>query len=167
MTEQGPGSLLQWKRWDEMIAAASLVVIVLAISWGVVSRYVLPTPAAWTYEVASLAFAYLVFFGAIAGIRFGAHAAIDVLVDAMPMGYRRAVAWFNYILVGGLFVTLAVLFCQQAIISAGARSVALNLSRAWYYGPLAFASAGMFVQHLVSDRPWRGETLERHADAMI
>ncbi|MDT1060978.1 TRAP transporter small permease [Paracoccus sp. CPCC 101403] len=167
MTEQPYGRLLQWKRWDEVVSTAAMIVIVLSITWGVVSRYILPTPAAWTYELASLAFAWLVFFGAVTGVRLGTHAAIDVLVDALPMGFRRGVAWFNYLLLALLFVLLAVLFTKQAIASAGVHSVALNMSRAWYYGPLAIASAGLFVQHLLSDRPWRRETLERHADPII
>ena len=159
--------LLQWRRWDEVVATAALVVIVSSISWGVVSRYILPQAATWTYEVASLAFAWLVFFGAIAGVRLGAHAAIDFLVDALPMHFRIAVAWFNYILIAALFLVLAVLFAQQAILNRDTHTVALNLSRAWYYGPLAFASVGLFLEHLVADRPWRRETLERHADAII
>ncbi|WP_306755318.1 TRAP transporter small permease [Paracoccus actinidiae] len=167
MTLDSEGRLLQWRRWDEVIGVVALVAIVGSIAWGVVSRYVLPSPAAWTYEVASTAFAYLVFFGAVAGIRLGSHAAIDVVVDAWPMRARIVVAWFNYLLLAVLFAAMTVLFAQQAITSAGVRSIALNLSRAWYYGPLAVASAGMFVQHLISDRPWRSETLERHADPII
>lgn len=161
------GKLLKWRRWDEVLATASLVVIVLSISWGVVSRYLLPQAATWTYEVASLAFAWLVFFGAVAGVRLGTHAAIDFLVDALPMRLRIVIAWFNYILLAALFLVLTVLFVQQAILNIDTRTVALNLSRAWYYGPLAFASVGLFLEHLISDRPWRRETLERHADAMI
>lgn len=161
------GPFLQWRRWDEIIAAVSLVVIVLCIAWGVVSRYILPTPATWTYEMASMAFAYLVFFGAVSGVRLGSHAAIDVLVDALPICLRRAVAWMNYFLLGGLFLTMTVMFLKQAAVSAAVHTVALDLSRAWYYGPLGIASAGMFIQHLLSDRPWRRETLERHADPIL
>lgn len=161
------GKLLQWRRWDEVVATSALVVIVLSICWGVVSRYILPQAATWTYEIASLAFAWLVFFGAVAGVRLGTHAAIDFLVDSLPMRFRIAVAWFNYVLVGALFLTLSVLFLQQAILNRDTHTVALNLSRAWYYGPLAVASVGLFLEHLVSDRPWRRETLERHADPII
>lgn len=167
MTDETQGPLLRWRRWDEVLAAAALLVIVLSITWGVVSRYILPTPAAWTYEIAGLCFAWLVFFGAIAGVRLGTHAAIDVLVDALPMGARRTVAWFNYVLLAALFLILTLMFVKQAIVALDTRTVALNLSRAWYYGPLAVASAGLFVQHLISDRPWRPGVLDRHADPII
>ena len=40
----------------ELIAVA-LIVIVFSILWGVVSRYIFPQPAAWTYELAIMAFA--------------------------------------------------------------------------------------------------------------
>jgi TRAP-type C4-dicarboxylate transport system permease small subunit len=167
MREVEHGKLLRWRRWDEVIATAALCVIVFSVTWGVISRYILPQPATWTYEIATLAFAWLVFFGAIAGVRLGTHAAIDILVDALPIRFRVMVAWFNYVLIAILFATLAVLFLQQAVLNLDTHTVALHLSRAWYYGPLSVASAGLFVQHLFSDRPWRRETLERHADAVI
>jgi len=161
------GAFFQWHRWDEVIASIALCVIVFCISWGVISRYVLPVPASWTYEVAIIVFAYLVFFGAISGIRLGSHAAIDVLVDALPLPWRKSVAWMNYILLAGLFLIMALMFFRQAYVSAGVRGVALDLSRAWYYAPLGIACSAMLIQHLMSDRPWRAETLQRHADSII
>lgn len=167
MAYDNHGPLFQWRRWDEIIGVIALVAIVVSICWGVITRYIMPSPAIWTYEVALTAFAYLVFFGAISGIRLGTHAAIDVVVDALPLRWRVSVAWFNYILLAVLFALLVVLFVQQAIASVGVRTIALNMSRAWYYAPLAVASLGMLIQHLISDRPWRAETLERHADSII
>lgn len=167
MRDQEEKPLFSPSRWDELIGVVALLAIIFAIVWGVVSRYVLPRPAAWSYEIASMAFAYLVFFGAIAGVRLGSHAAIDVLVDAFPLPVRRAVAWFNYLLLAGLFLLMTVLFVMQAWISRDVHSVALNLPRSIYYAPLALASFGMFVQHLLTARPWAAETLETHADPII
>ena len=85
-------SLLSLERADEAVGVVALLAIVGSILWGVVSRYVFPQPAAWTYEIAVIAFAYLVFFGAVAGVRLGTHAAIDGLVAALPEGWQKAVA---------------------------------------------------------------------------
>ncbi len=146
--------LLSLHRADEAIGVVALIVIVFSILWGVVSRYIFPQPAAWTYELAIMAFAYLVFFGAVAGVRLGTHAAIDVLVTALPGTWQKAIAWFNYLLLAVFFLVMTVLFAWQAWTSRQVHTIALDLSRSFSYGPLALASAGMFVQHLIVERPW-------------
>jgi TRAP-type C4-dicarboxylate transport system permease small subunit len=151
--------LISLRRADEAIGVVALLVIVFSILWGVVSRYVFPQPAAWTYELAMMAFAYLVFFGAVAGVRLGTHAAIDVLVAALPDSWRKAVAWFNYLLLALFFIVMTMLFAWQAWISRNVHTIALDLSRSLSYAPLALASAGMFVQHLIVERPW---TVRQH-----
>ncbi|WEJ13383.1 TRAP transporter small permease subunit (plasmid) [Sinorhizobium sp. K101] len=106
-----------------------------------------------------MAFAYLVFFGAVAGVRLGTHAAIDVLVAALPDSWRKAVAWFNYLLLALFFIVMTILFAWQGWISRNVHTIALDLSRSLSYAPLALASAGMFVQHLIVERPW---TVRQH-----
>lgn len=158
--------LLSLARADEAVGVVALLAIVGSILWGVVSRYVFPQPAAWTYEVAVIAFAYLVFFGAVAGVRLGTHAAIDGLVAMLPAPLRSAVAWFNYLLLAAFFTAMAVLFGWQAWIARGVHTIALDLSRGLIYAPLAVASLGMLAQHLAVMRPWAPKTLQ-HADSLI
>lgn len=158
--------LLSLRRADEAIGVAALLVIVISILWGVISRYIFPQPAAWTYELAIMAFAYLVFFGAVAGVRLGTHAAIDVLVAAFPEGWQKAVAWFNYFLLAVFFIAMTVLFAWQAWTSRHVHTIALDLSRSLSYGPLALASAGMLFQHLIVERPWTVR-LHRNVESLI
>jgi TRAP-type transport system small permease protein len=90
-----PGAPL-WRRafdhLEEMIAAAALAVIVLAVSWGVFTRYVLRESAPWTGEVAAIGFAWLIFLGASACFRREMHIGIDALVNLLPAGLRRSLA---------------------------------------------------------------------------
>ncbi|OCP19532.1 MULTISPECIES: TRAP transporter small permease [unclassified Ensifer] len=158
--------LLSFRRADEAIGVVALIVIVFSILWGVVSRYIFPQPAAWTYELAIMAFAYLVFFGAVAGVRLGTHAAIDVLVTTFPSSWQKAIAWFNYLLLAVFFVVMTVLFAWQAWTSRHVHTIALDLSRSLSYGPLALASAGMFVQHLIVERPWTAR-VHRNVESLI
>ena len=53
-------------RIDVAIAALAMIVTVLAVTWGVITRYVTAQPAVWASEVAAIAFAWLTFFGASA-----------------------------------------------------------------------------------------------------
>lgn len=74
---------------EELVAAAALVIVVLAVAWGVLTRYVMAQPSAWTGEVAAIGFAWVVFLGAAAGVKRGLHVSIEVLVTRLPGGLRR------------------------------------------------------------------------------
>ena len=77
---------------EEALAGAALVVVVLAVAWGVITRYVTAQPAPWTGEVAGLAFAWVVFLGAAAGFKRGLHVSIDLLVRRLPALVARPLA---------------------------------------------------------------------------
>jgi TRAP-type C4-dicarboxylate transport system permease small subunit len=162
--EEAP--LLSVKRLDEAVGVLALLAILASIIWGVISRYIFPQPATWTYEIALLTFGYLVFFGAVAGVRLRTHAAIDVLVATFPPSLQRCVAWFNYILLAIFFALMAGMFLWQAWTARNVHTIALDLSRSIAYAPLALASAGMLIQHLIVERPWAA-AIHRNTDSII
>jgi TRAP-type C4-dicarboxylate transport system permease small subunit len=75
---------------EEILACAALVIVVLAVAWGVITRYVTAQPAPWTGEVSGIAFAWVVFLGAAAGFKRGLHASIDLLTAHLPPALGRA-----------------------------------------------------------------------------
>lgn len=158
--------LLSLKRLDETVGVIALLAILGSILWGVISRYIFPQPATWTYEIALLSFGYLVFFGAVAGVRLRTHAAIDVLVATFPPAAQRYVVWFNYILLAAFFAIMTAMFVWQAWTSRNVHTIALDLSRSIAYAPLALASAAMLVQHLIVERPWAAP-IHRNTDSII
>lgn len=164
LNEEAP--LFSAKRIDEAVGVLALLAILGSILWGVISRYVFPQPATWTYEIALLTFGYLVFFGAVAGVRLRTHAAIDVLVAAFPHSMQRGVVWFNYILLALFFAVMTGMFLWQAWIARNVHTIALDLSRSFAYAPLALASAAMLVQHLIVERPWAAP-VHRTTDSII
>lgn len=148
-----PGPLLSLRRADEAIGVLCACVIVLSITWGVVTRYLFPQPASWTFEVAVIAFGWLVFFGAAACIRWRMHADVDALVAMFPPALRRGIFIFNWWLLAALFATLAAMFVWQAVIAHSIRVVVIDIPRSVVYGPMAFASLLMLVQHILL-KPW-------------
>jgi TRAP-type C4-dicarboxylate transport system permease small subunit len=147
--------LLSLRRIDEAIAVACMLAIVFSIAWGVVTRYLLPQPAAWTFEAAVIAFGWLVFFGSAACIRWRMHADVDALVAMFPPPVRRAVFIFNWFLLAGLVVVLAAMFAWQAVLAHEIRVVSLDIPRSVVYAPMAVASLMMLLQHVLL-APWRG-----------
>jgi hypothetical protein len=75
-------------QFEEIVASVAVVVVILSVAWGVLSRYVTEQPSAWAGEVATLAFAWVVFFGATACIKYHMHPTIDLLVRIFPRGLR-------------------------------------------------------------------------------
>ena len=154
--EHGPhGPLLALRRIDEAIGVVCMAGIVLSITWGVITRYMFPQPAAWSFEVAVIFFGWLVFFGSAACIRWRMHADVDALVAMMPPAWRRAIFIFNWLLLAVLFLVLTAMFVWQAVIAHSILLLSMNVPRSVVYVPMAVASALMFVQHLLL-APWRG-----------
>jgi TRAP-type C4-dicarboxylate transport system permease small subunit len=114
----------------------------------VITRYLFPQPAAWTYEIAVITFAWCVFFGAAAGIRLRLHADIDLLVKLFPERWQRVVDVMNWLLLVILFAVLAVLFVVQSFASVHIYTIALSLPRTVLYAPLALACLLMLFHHL-------------------
>lgn len=139
--------LLLW-RTEELIAGVSLVVVVGSVLWGVLTRYVFPQPAAWSYEIATIGFAWVVFFGAAAGIRYRLHSDIDVLVALFPPVWQRAVALFNFTLLFVLFLSLTIFFAIHAVHAHQSTTIALSLPRSVLYAPLSLAAAFMLLRHV-------------------
>lgn len=162
------GPLFSLRRLDELIAVCCLLAIVFAIAWGVVTRYVLPQPASWTFEVAVMAFAWMVFFGAAAGVRRRMHADIDVLTACFSLPVRRVIAICNWVLLAAFFAAMTALFALQTVLAHGILTVALSLPRSVVYAPLAIASAMMLLQHVLL-RPWRHGWMasEQHAEVPL
>ena len=76
---------------EEIVAGIALIIVVGAVCWGVITRYVLTQPAAWAGEVAAFAFAWCVFIGAAAVVKRGGHVSIDMFVAFLPGQLRDAI----------------------------------------------------------------------------
>lgn len=133
---------------EDVIAGLAFVVVVASVLWGVLTRYLLAQPAAWSYEVATIGFAWLVFFGAAACVRYRAHADIDVLVNFFSPAWQRRVALFNFWLLVLFFGTLSILFGIHTADAHKSVTIALNLPRSIIYVPLCLATLMMLVRHV-------------------
>ena len=144
---------------EEVIAGAALVVVVAATCWGVLTRYVTEQPAAWTGEVAGIAFAWLVFVGAAAGVKYAAHMSIDMLVVRLPGALRRAVVAIADATVLAFLLTLLVLSVQFSIDAWGDPSSVLRMPRSVTYSSVVVGSFCMLLRYGVATwRRWQGRS---------
>jgi TRAP-type C4-dicarboxylate transport system permease small subunit len=143
---------------EEVIAGAALIVIVASTCWGVLTRYITEQPAAWSGEVAGIAFAWLVFVGAAAGVKYGAHMAIDMLVVRLPAVLRRVVLAFADLTVLGFLLALLVLSVEFSINAWGDPTSVLRLPRSVTYASVVVGSFCMLVRYFrAACRRWQGQ----------
>jgi len=153
-------------QFEEIVASVAVVVVVLSVSWGVLTRYVTSQPATWAGEIATLAFAWVVFFGASACIKYQMHPTIDLLLNRLPRGLRRVVAGLNHLLLLAFCGFMVWFGTRFAIDAWESPSAVLRLPMTWLYGPVAFCFALMIVRYLqvLAGRVWHvDEDRETHA----
>ena len=79
------------RNFEEIISGAALVITVLVIIFNVTMRYLFNSSFNWAEEIATIAFAWVVFIGAAACYKRNMHIGIDVIVNILPENTRRAI----------------------------------------------------------------------------
>jgi TRAP-type C4-dicarboxylate transport system permease small subunit len=75
---------------EQIIMVIAFLTAFGAISWGVLSRYVVPTPATWVEEITFISFGWLIFVGAAEVHRRAQHVSVDLLTSLLPPPVQRA-----------------------------------------------------------------------------
>jgi TRAP-type transport system small permease protein len=151
--------------FEEISGGALLVLMCLIGATQVVSRYVLTSPLAWTEELATMLFAWLVFIGASLALKKNEHFAIDVLVKLLPASAQKHAKSIRH--------GAVVLFCLLLIVY-GVKLVVMNwyvltpmleISRGWVYLSVPFGGLLMLARSIeMIRRTWSAdEPLPEHS----
>jgi TRAP-type C4-dicarboxylate transport system permease small subunit len=136
------------RHFEEVVASAALIVVILSVCWGVVTRYVTAQPAAWSGELAVLGFAWVVFFGASACFKYKLHPSIDMVTVLLPSTVARIVRLLVHALVLG-FCAYMVWFGVRFSIDAWDNPTSvLRWPLTVLYGPVTFGFALMIVRYI-------------------
>lgn len=76
---------------EEIIAVAALAVMLCAIFYNVMMRYLFRAPTAWADELSMICLAYVTFVGGAAAYKRNLHFGIDILLDKLPAKPRLLV----------------------------------------------------------------------------
>ncbi len=131
---------------EQAVGIGLILLIVVAITVQVFTRYVLGRPLAWVEESATYAFIWMVFVGASVGLKLGRHIVIETFGRFLPMRVAAALRTIVWTLV---LMTLIVLI-DQGIKVMGVEgrsktiSLPVELPRSWFYSlPLTVSAASM------------------------
>ena len=76
-------------RWADFIGAGIFAVLFLSLVAQVLLRFVLRTPAAWTEELATIAYVWVIFWGTAFCVPLATHVAVDFIVPRFAPPLRR------------------------------------------------------------------------------
>ncbi len=70
---------------EEIIAVIALAIMLCAIFYNVIMRYLFRNPTAWSDELTMICLAYVTFVGGASAYKKNLHFGIDILVDRLPI----------------------------------------------------------------------------------
>jgi TRAP-type C4-dicarboxylate transport system permease small subunit len=131
----------------------------------VASRYLLTSPMAWTEELATILFAWMVFIGASLALKKHEHFAIELLVESLPRGSRKPAQTISLLFVLVFCALLAGYGMKLVVMNWAVLTPMLEVSRGWVYLSVPVGGMLMGVRTLeMIVRLWRpgGQPLDHH-----
>lgn len=95
---------------DRIVAGflvALMAVMVVTVTWQVITRFILSSPSSYTEELATYLLIWISLIGGAYALRLQAHLGIDLVVRSMQAGGRRRARIFGLVVVG-LFALLGL-----------------------------------------------------------
>ncbi len=116
-----------WTRFSEGVAALSFAVLFFAFIVQVVSRYVFNAPIAWTLELCSISYVWVVFWTCGILLTEREHIIFDVIYTWFRPGLRRWIAIFNTLSLGIVFLVAVPAIFDYIHFSARRSTMLLHL----------------------------------------
>jgi TRAP-type transport system small permease protein len=134
----------------------AVIFVILCVNTAL--RYITGASMQWANEVPELLFPWLVMSGVVLAAQQGAHIATTFLMDALPARARRGVTVAGWIVVAGLYATLAVATLRMLEIVHDEKSPILQLPGSITYGCVMVGMVLLAVLALQSAwRTWHAQ----------
>ncbi len=131
---------------EQGLGVALILLMVVAITVQVFTRYALGRPIAWVEESATYAFIWVVFVGASLGLKRGRHIVIATFGSHLPPHIAGAMRMLVWMLVLIMLVVMIVQGMKVMGIEGRSTTISLpiELPRSWFYSlPLTISAASM------------------------
>jgi TRAP-type C4-dicarboxylate transport system permease small subunit len=130
-------------RWADLLGAGIFAVLFLSLVVQVVRRFVFGAPAAWTEELAAIAFVWVIFWGTAFTVPLAAHAAVDFIVSLFASRARRALYALGLAALAGCFLWALPGIADYLSFMSRERTPVLELPFSIVYG--VFLAAAIMV----------------------
>lgn len=88
----------------DLVGAALFAAMFLSLVLQVIFRFALGAPRAWTEELATIAYVWVIFWGCAFSVPLAAHVAVDMVVPHFAPRTRRALYAFGSAALAGFFL---------------------------------------------------------------
>jgi len=141
-------------KFEEIVVVILCTTLVLSLTYTVIVRYAFHTPllsmiSHWAEEIASFAFVWLLYFGAILATKRGQHFSITAQFKLLPKKYQRYAFLPGYF-AWMLFNLVIIRFGMQLVNFSAEESLALEIPMKFIYFIIPFSFALItfrLVQH--------------------
>jgi tripartite ATP-independent transporter DctM subunit len=134
---------------SEVTAAILVLVEIIVLFSGVVSRYALHRPLTWSDELASILFLWLAMFGSVIAVRRSAHMRMTALVDNASPSVRAFLDVIAIVAATTFLLLVAHQSYEFAYEEMVVTSPSLQISNAWRAAALPIGIALMTLSALV------------------
>lgn len=128
---EAPRTPSPFMRPIEVIAAGLLLVVVVLLLVGALSRYLFSLPIIWGDEVASISFIWLAMLGSVIAIDRNEHLRLTLFLKALSGPVRRFVDTFALLLVAAFLLAMAYPAFEYAMEESFITLPALGISASW------------------------------------
>lgn len=144
------------ERFLNLIVPGLIVLIFIDVVVGVFFRYVLNSPLKFTFDLATLLFAWVIFLGLVLAAKEKAHISVDFVISLLPEKLRGTVLLFVDALttfICGMMVYLG----WNLTIKTGMEITGLEISMKWLYAslPVGFAILALFLVNKVVNQVYQ------------
>lgn len=136
------------------LLAALMALMVLCVTWQVLSRYVLASPSSWTEELSRYLLIWVGLLGGAYAYHVKMHLGLDLLARRLPPAARRAQARFIHAAV--------IFFAATALVGGGSRLIWLT----WELGQHS-AALGVPIAFVYLSLPISGAMLILYASLAL
>jgi len=139
------------------------MVMLVVLSLQVVMRYVVGQALSWSEEVALTAFTWTMLLAIAVGVRDSLHVRMDLLIELLPAGARRAAERAILLLVAALGILIAWAGVRYVVTSQGITSAAIAYPIGLLYA--AAPICGALIALFALERAWQSPLPEGEAAA--
>ncbi|MDW7675293.1 MAG: TRAP transporter small permease [Bacillota bacterium] len=144
------------------LGAICLLLIIVTITLGIISRYVFNSPYVWTEELGVILFVWIAFLGAGVAAARNRHVAINLLSQKLPPKIAVVLEFILNILILVFLIIMIFGALKLQAVTANHKSVTLDIPKNVYY--LAPLVSGIYMVLVYIYRSM--DLVERGADAL-
>lgn len=146
----------------KILVASCMALMVVVVTWQVVSRYALGDPSQWSEEVARMLLIWVGLLGGVLAYRENAHLGIDLLHQKVGAIGKRRLEMITHISCGLFALAILVIgggSLVQLTWELKQTTAALGISMAWVYAVLPLSGVLIFFYSIASLVSIRAEAI--------